>query len=94
MSFIEGESRDQISLLPACVDDYVAPDALVRIVDAFVVSLTWPSWASTGPSRRRLAGQDSSPVTCFGYAYGAISTRSDHRGISSAPAFDILKPCG
>jgi transposase len=39
VSFIEGESRDQISLLPACVDDYVAPDALVRIVDAFVASL-------------------------------------------------------
>lgn len=39
MSFIEGDSRDQISLLPACVDDYVAPDALVRVVDAFVASL-------------------------------------------------------
>ncbi|MDH0369832.1 MULTISPECIES: IS1182 family transposase [Hyphomicrobiales] len=39
MSFIDGESRWQISLLPACVDDYVAADALVRIVDAFVTSL-------------------------------------------------------
>ncbi len=39
MSFIEGDSRDQISLLPACIDDYVAPDALVRVVDAFVGSL-------------------------------------------------------
>ncbi len=39
MSFIDGDSRDQISLLPACVDDYVAPDALVRVVDAFVASL-------------------------------------------------------
>ena len=24
MSFIDGDSRDQISLLPACIDDYVA----------------------------------------------------------------------
>jgi len=39
VSFIDGDSRDQISLLPACVDDYVAPDALVRVVDAFVASL-------------------------------------------------------
>lgn len=39
MSFIDGESRDQISLLPPCVDDYVALDALVRLVDAFVDSL-------------------------------------------------------
>jgi transposase len=39
VSFIDGDSRDQISLLPACVDDYVAPDSLVRVVDAFVASL-------------------------------------------------------
>ena len=39
MGFIDGDSRDQVSLLPACVDDYVASDALVRVVDAFVASL-------------------------------------------------------
>jgi transposase len=39
VSFIDGDSRDQISLLPACTDDYVAPDSLVRVVDAFVASL-------------------------------------------------------
>jgi transposase len=36
MGFIEGTDRAQASLLPACVDDYVAPDGLVRVVDAFV----------------------------------------------------------
>src|ERR1700730_11077191 len=40
VSFIEGPARDQVSLLPPCVDDYVAPDALVRVVDAFVASLS------------------------------------------------------
>ena len=44
MSFIEGTNRGQPSLLPACVDDYIAPDALVRIVDAFVASLDLVSW--------------------------------------------------
>jgi transposase len=39
VSFIEGPARDQVSLLPPCVDDYVAPDALVRVVEAFVASL-------------------------------------------------------
>jgi transposase len=37
--FIEGHDRQQPSLLPACVDDYVGEDGLVRIVDAFVRSL-------------------------------------------------------
>jgi transposase len=39
VSFIEGSARDQVSLLPSCVDDYVASDALVRVVDAFVASM-------------------------------------------------------
>lgn len=39
MSFIEGIDRNQVSLLPSCVDDYVTPEALVCVVDAFVASL-------------------------------------------------------
>ncbi len=39
MGLIEGLDRGQAALLPPCIDDYVAPDALVRVVDAFVASL-------------------------------------------------------
>ena len=35
----EVQSRDTVHLLPACVDDYVAPDKPVRAIDAFVASL-------------------------------------------------------
>jgi transposase len=34
--FIEGESRQQVTLLPECLDDYIGEDNPVRIVDAFV----------------------------------------------------------
>jgi len=34
--FIEGLARDQVTLLPECLDDYVADDNPVRVVDAFV----------------------------------------------------------
>jgi transposase len=37
--FIAGADRDQPMLLPALVDDYIAPDAAVRVIDAFVASL-------------------------------------------------------
>ena len=37
--FIEGESREQVILLPECLDDYVGQDNPVRIVDAFVEEL-------------------------------------------------------
>lgn len=39
MSFIEGSDRDQSSLLPPSIDDYIGPEALVCVVDAFVASL-------------------------------------------------------
>jgi hypothetical protein len=31
--FIEGEERGQIPLLPECLDDYVAEDNPIRVVD-------------------------------------------------------------
>ena len=37
--FIEGSDRSQISLFPECLEDYVAEDNPVRVVDAFVDQL-------------------------------------------------------
>ncbi len=37
--FIEGQDRTQISLLPQCLDDYIAADNPVRAIDAFVEEL-------------------------------------------------------
>jgi len=37
--FVEGEARDQISLLPECVEDYVGEDNPVRVIDVFVDEL-------------------------------------------------------
>jgi transposase len=37
--FIEGENRSQSTLFPESLDDYIAPDNAVRVVDAFVNKL-------------------------------------------------------
>src|SRR5918993_4982883 len=37
--FVEGEDRRQAALLPECLDDYVALDNPVRIIEAFVDEL-------------------------------------------------------
>src|SRR5512133_4149934 len=37
--FIEGEDRSQVSLLPECLDDYIAEDNPIRVVDAYVEEL-------------------------------------------------------
>jgi transposase len=36
MKYITGESRNQITLLPECIEDYVGEDNPVRVIDAFV----------------------------------------------------------
>jgi hypothetical protein len=37
--FIEGQDRTQSTLLPECIDDYVAEDNPVRVIEAFVEEL-------------------------------------------------------
>jgi transposase len=37
--YVEGSDRQQVTLLPKCLDDYIAEDNPVRVVDAFVGEL-------------------------------------------------------
>ena len=37
--FIEGQDRNQVTLLPECLDDFIADDNPVRVVDAFIDEL-------------------------------------------------------
>ena len=37
--FVEGANRNQATLLPECLEDFIAEDNPVRIVDAFVDEL-------------------------------------------------------
>jgi LacI family transcriptional regulator, galactose operon repressor len=39
MSYVQGEDRGQAALLPAAIEDYVAADAPVRVIKAFVDGL-------------------------------------------------------
>lgn len=39
LHFTAGTDRGQVNLLLACVDDYVAVESVVRVVEAFVGSL-------------------------------------------------------
>ncbi len=37
--FIEGQDRQQVTLLTECLEDFIAADNPVRVVDAFVGEL-------------------------------------------------------
>jgi transposase len=46
--FIEGEDRQQVSLMPECLDDYITEDNPVRVIDAFVGELDLVELAFAG----------------------------------------------
>jgi transposase len=37
--FIEGQDRQQVTLMPECLDDFIADDNPVRVIEAFVGEL-------------------------------------------------------
>jgi hypothetical protein len=39
MEFIRGEGREQIILLPDCIEDYVDDDNSVSVIEAYINSL-------------------------------------------------------
>jgi len=39
MPYIQGEKREQLTLTPMCLDDYVEPDNICRVINAYINSL-------------------------------------------------------
>lgn len=56
--FIEGQDRHQVTLLPESLDDFIADDNAVRVVDAFVEELNLQALRLRGNT----AGRDGPAV--------------------------------
>ena len=61
--FVEGEDRLQ-ALLPELLDDYVAEDNLVRVIDVFVGELDLRRWGLRASCRKRQVGLPIIPRRC------------------------------
>lgn len=79
MHYIEGVDRHQAQLLPECVEDYVGPEAAVRVIDAFVDQLELGKlgfegdFATTG--RPSYAPADLLKLYIYGYVHRIRSSR-------------------
>jgi transposase len=62
--FVEGEDRLQGVLLPEFLDDYVAEDNLVRVIDVFVDELDLRALGFEGSFRKRQVGLLIIPRRC------------------------------
>ena len=72
--FVEGEDRRQMVLLPACVDDYVAEDNPVRVIEAFVGELDLAGLGFDGVTPAATGRPAYHPATLLKlYIYGYLN---------------------
>src|ERR1700722_3363454 len=72
--FIEGEDRKQVTLLPECLDDFVAEDNPVRIIEAFVEELELESMGFNGVTPSTTGRPSYHPAVLLKmYIYGYLN---------------------
>jgi transposase len=72
--FVAGEDRRQATLLPECLDDYVAPDNPVRIIEAFVDELDLAALGFAGVVPEVTGRPSYHPATLLKiYIYGYLN---------------------
>jgi len=72
--FIEGEDRTQSTLLPECIDDYVAEDNPVRVIEAFVDELDLSHLGFAGVEPQATGRPSYRPATLLKiYIYGYLN---------------------
>lgn len=81
MRYIQGESRDQLTLLPASFDDLIAEDHIVRVIELFVDGLDLEAlgFVRAQPAVTGRPGYDPADLLKL-YLYGYLhQTRSSRR---------------
>ena len=72
--FIEGEERSQVTLLPECLDDYIAADNPIRVVDVFVDELRLPDLGFEGAEPAATGRPSYHPAVLLKiYIYGYLN---------------------
>ena len=72
--FVEGQDRQQVTLLPECLDDFVAVENAVRVVDAFVSELDLGKLGFTGVKPAETGRPSYHPAVMLSiYIYGYLN---------------------
>lgn len=72
--FVQGADRGQSTLLPECLDDWVADDNPVRVIDAFVAASIWLNLGSVALSLPAQVGRRIIQPRSQGSTFTVIST--------------------
>src|SRR5476651_136038 len=82
--FVEGTDRSQSTLFPVHLDDYVAEDNIVRVVDAFIEALDLHALGFTGAQPSRTGRPAYHPAVLLGiYIYGYLNRIQSSRRLET-----------
>ena len=95
MGYVLGEDRGAVALLPAAIVDYVAAEAPVRVIDAFVVGLDVEGlgFARAVPAATGRPGYDPRDLLklyIYGYLNELRSSRRSRAGVLSQHRADVV----
>ena len=84
MAYISGVDRNQLTLFPDCVDDYISEDSIVRVIDAYVDTLDFVEMGFTNTVEVRPGASSYHPASMtklyiYGYTNGVRSSRKLRR---------------
>lgn len=71
--FVEGQDRQQVTLLSECLDDFIAEDNPVRVVDAFVAELNLVALGFDGVRPAATGRPSYHPISLHVLAYNLKS---------------------
>jgi transposase len=72
--FVEGQDRQQVTLLPECLDDFIAEDNTVRIVDVFIDELDLVALGFEGANPAKTGRPSYHPAVLLKlYLYGYLN---------------------
>lgn len=78
--FIEGQDRSQVTLLPECLDDFIAQDNTVRVVDAFISELDMGALGFEGATPAATGRPSYHPAAMLKiYLYGYLNRIASSR---------------
>ena len=78
--FVEGRDRKQVTLLPECLDDYIAEDNSVRLIDAFIAELDMVTLGFEGATPAATGRPSYHPAVMLKlYLYGYLNRIASSR---------------
>lgn len=87
---IEGRDRRELQLLPDCIDDYVAEDSQVRVIDVFVDELDLSALGFGDAAATGRPGYHPSTMLKL-YLYGYLKQVQSSRQLERRP--DAIWSC-